>query len=84
MMACSCRLAERVVPPTPAARAACCGWVLALETKDLLTVSALETIGFRPQHIVVPNPIRAEVEAIRGALQGLGFRVYAFRFRVWF
>ena len=46
-----------------------------METKDLLTVSALEMIGFPPQHIVVPNPIRAEVEAIRGALQGLGFKV---------
>lgn len=76
MMACSgCRLAERVVPPTPAVRAGGTRdeWVLALETKDLLTVTALEAIGFQAKHIVVPNPIRAEVEAIRGTWQGLGF-----------
>jgi hypothetical protein len=42
-------------------------WVLALETRDLLTVSSLGTVGFRAHHIVVPNPNREEVDAMRGA-----------------
>ena len=41
-------------------------WVLALETRDLLTVSSLCAVGFRADHIVVPNPDSAEIEAMRG------------------
>lgn len=41
-------------------------WVLALETRDLLTVTSLEAVGFHPGRIVVPNPNRSEVEAMQG------------------
>jgi hypothetical protein len=40
-------------------------WVLALETRELLTVSSLCAKGFRADHIVVPNPNKAEVDAMR-------------------
>ena len=41
-------------------------WVLALETRDLLTVASLGAVGFRANHVVVPNPNKIEVEAMRG------------------
>jgi hypothetical protein len=41
-------------------------WVLALETRDLLTVASLVAVGFHPGRIVVPNPDRWEVEAMHG------------------
>ena len=44
---------------------ACDTWVLALETRELLTVSSLCAKGFRADHIVVPNPNKAEVDAMR-------------------
>ena len=59
------------MPPTPAAGGDREGWVLALETRDLLTVNSLEAIGFQAHHIVVPNPVTAEVQAIRGVQRAL-------------
>lgn len=73
------RLAERVVRPMPAGGGDREGWVLALETRDLLTVKSLEASGFQAHHIVVPNPIKAEVQAIRGVLRATRQQLTALR-----
>ena len=54
-----------VAPPAAGSQARAETWVLALETRDLLTVTAMGAAGFRPDHIVVPQPSQTEAEAMR-------------------
>ena len=59
-------LARLASSPRLGAEAPASTWVLALETRDLLTATSLVAAGFRLDHIVVPNPSRSEVEAMYG------------------
>jgi hypothetical protein len=59
-------LARLASSPRLCAEAPAATWVLALETRDLLTVTSLVAAGFRMEHIVVPNPSQSEVEAMHG------------------